>query len=418
MNRIQIKKSLIGTLKELCKSPLGGFRGLLLMLVFFPGCKEEGRIDHIDSNAPAPAQVLGVTVRNTAGGAVLKYKLPADDNLLYVKAVYEIQPGVVRETKSSRFLDSLVLEGFGYARPYDVQIFSVGRNEKMSEPVRGTVNPTTPPVQLVTKKLREVFGGVRIDVLNPEKAALAVVLMADTTNIGYLSELMTFYTSAEKSSFAYRGMDTIPYNLGVYVRDRWNNRSDTVPAILTPWFEERIPSITWTENHLPGDAERYTATFPVSDIWDNKFDENDCFLSELKVVPVTFGWDLGKKVQLSRFKYWCRGALPTEQWRRWHIKVFEIYGSNAPNPLGIWDDSWIPLGRFECVKPTPGVIITQEDIDFSFAGIDFDFVASDFAPEPFTPVRYLRWKVLSTFNGTKETHVAVGEVQLWGKIVE
>jgi len=42
------------------------------------GCKEEGRIDHIDDNAPAPVQIdkASITVQNTPGGAVLKYTVP------------------------------------------------------------------------------------------------------------------------------------------------------------------------------------------------------------------------------------------------------------------------------------------------------------------------------------------------------
>ena len=56
-------------------------------------CKEEGRLDHIDMSAPAPEQVYDVTVKPTPGGAILKYKMPKDENLLYVKAVYQIETG-------------------------------------------------------------------------------------------------------------------------------------------------------------------------------------------------------------------------------------------------------------------------------------------------------------------------------------
>src|SRR5690554_2494050 len=100
---------------------------MLLMPFAWISCKEEGRTDFVDDAAPAPAQVTKVTVTNKTGGAVLRYVMPVDENLLYVRAEYEITPGVVRETKSSYYKDSLVLEGFGTESTYDVNLYSVGR---------------------------------------------------------------------------------------------------------------------------------------------------------------------------------------------------------------------------------------------------------------------------------------------------
>ncbi len=41
------------------------------------------------------------------------YDLPKDPNLSYIKAVYEAQPGVFNETKSSYYTDTLALAGYG-----------------------------------------------------------------------------------------------------------------------------------------------------------------------------------------------------------------------------------------------------------------------------------------------------------------
>lgn len=386
-----------------------------LMLVFYTGCNEEGRIDHIDDSAPAPAQVSDVTVRNTHGGAVLKYKLPNDNNLLYVKAIYEIQPGVIREAKSSYFKDSIVLEGFGSTKTYDVQIFSVGKNEKMSAPLTEKVNPLTPPVHMSSIQLREIFGGVAIDIENPYNANLAIVLMADTENVGYLSELITFFTSAQKGSFNYRGLDSIPTDYGVYLRDRWNNLSETITAKLKPWFEEVIPKATWQAYNLPGDASVFS-TYYLHRLWDNN--PSTEYISGEAVIPSTITWDLGMTVKLSRLKLWPR-QHEDDRWKRSHPKVFEIYGSISPSSDGSLDNSWIPLGRFECVKPSgTGPTITQEDIDFANAGIDFDFEPTDFAPDPYTTIRYIRLITTSTFANTSTSNVMIGEISFWGTIVK
>lgn len=390
------------------------------MTLLCNSCKEEGRIDFIDDSIPAPGKVTNVVVHNKPGGAVLKYTLPLDKNLLYVRAEYEIKPGVINETKSSFFKDSLVLEGFGIPTTYDVRLFSVGKNEKESEPLIVQINPTTAPVQLATKKFRDTFGGVAIDFENPEESSLAIVLMADTANLGYRSELITYYTSSPKGSFTYRGvegLDPVEQEFAVYLRDRWGNYSDTIIANVTPWFEEFIPKSTWTNYTLPNDIPPVNASYPITRIWDENYDVDGFHGIETQMLPSTLTWDLGKSVKLSRIKLWPRNHAD-DRWKRGHPKVFEIWGSNSPNPTGEMDDSWIPLGRFESLKPSgPGTQITQEDIAFAQEGIEFDFGITDFAPEPFTPIRYIRFRTISTYANASFSTTHILEISFWGELL-
>ena len=395
---------------------------LFLMPIVLFGCKEEDRVDFRDGSATAPEQVTNVVVQNKPGGAVLKYTLPVDKNMLYVRAEYEIQPGVICETKSSYFRDSLVLEGFGDAKTYDVRLYSVGRNEKASEPKIIQINPTTSPVRLVSKNFRATFGGVAIDFENPEQANLAIVLMADTGNLGYLSELITYYTALPKGTFTFRGtegLDPIEYEFSMYIRDRWGNLSDTLTATSTPWFEEYITKNTWQGYTLPGDHQPINSSFFLSRMWDDNFDNDGFHGNESTQLPSNLTFDLGKTVKMSRMKYWPRNHLD-DRWRRGHAKIFEIWGSNLPGPGGdINDGTWIPLGRFESLKPSGnGTQITEEDISFAQAGIDFDFQVSDFAPEPYTPVRYIRFRTITTYANMAFTTIHVLELSFWGEVVE
>ena len=393
---------------------------LFLLSIAWISCKEEGRIDFIDDSVTAPGKVTNVIVQNKPGGAVLKYTLPLDKNLLYVRAEYEIKPGVIHETKSSFFKDSLVLEGFGIPATYDVKLFSVGKNEKESEPLIVQINPTTSPVQMASKKFRDTFGGVAIDFENEEESSLAIVLMADTANLGYMSELITYYTSSPKGSFTYRGvegLDPVEQEFAVYIRDRWGNYSDTVTAKITPWFEEFIPKSTWRDYTLPNDITPVNASYPITRIWDENYDVDGFHGIETQMLPSTLTWDLGKSVKLSRLKLWPRNH-GDDRWKRGHPKVFEIWGSNSPNPTGEMDDSWIPLGRFESLKPSgPGTQITQEDIAFAQEGIEFDFGISDFAPEPFTPIRYIRFRTISTYANASFSTVHILELSFWGELL-
>ena len=68
------------------------------------------------------------------------------------------------------------------------------------------------------------------------KADLAIVLMADTAGSGYFTELQTYYTKSPVGSFSFRGMNPIQKKFKVYLRDRWNNKSDAIIADLTPVF--------------------------------------------------------------------------------------------------------------------------------------------------------------------------------------
>src|SRR3546814_638851 len=154
------------------------FTGIVIGLF---GCSEAERLDHLDADKPAPERVTSVEVTAMPGGAVITYELPDDPNLSYVKAVYEIQPGVIRETKASRYYDTLRVEGFGSTGSYPIKIFSVGKNEKSSEPVEVSVNPLTPPVLSVFSsiELDATFGGVKVSFENASKANLAIVVLVD-----------------------------------------------------------------------------------------------------------------------------------------------------------------------------------------------------------------------------------------------
>src|SRR5688572_14230148 len=141
----------------------------LMALIVCNSCKREDRLDHLDSKAPAPAQVINPKYTGTPGGAWITYEAPRDPNLAYIKAVYEIAPGVLREAKSSYYTDTLKLEGYGDTSFHEVQLYSVGRNEKRSDPVVLQVKALTPPIYTAfgSLQLEPAFGGVKIRFQNP-----------------------------------------------------------------------------------------------------------------------------------------------------------------------------------------------------------------------------------------------------------
>lgn len=376
-------------------------------------CKEEGNIYYLDPNAPAPKQVSDLNVKNTPGGAIIAYKIPDDENLSYVEAVYEIQPGVFREARSSYYTDTLKLEGFGEARSYQIKIYSVGRNEKKSDPLLLEVNPLTPPVKTVfeTLTLGATFGGVTVTFTNDTQAKLAIFVLADdTTKQKPWVPVAAFYSAAVDGEFSARGLDPKEREFAVYIRDRWGNKSDTLTMKLTPLYEEQIPKFPFKALHLPGDFwEGLSATSLVERIWDGVANGMDCFIAKDRVtLPQWFTVDMNQTVIFSRMKIFQRTNYPyNEAW----VKTFEIWGSNNPDADGGWDN-WELLGKFDSRTPSGSVWpnYTADDMVYQRAGEDFTF------DQPLPAVRYMRFKVLDNYGGANPYQLC--EFTFWGQIVQ
>src|SRR3546814_17529019 len=89
----------------------------------------------VNTNDKQPVKVSNVEVENLPGGAKISYTLPTSENILYIKAIYEIRDGVEQEVKSSYYNRSLLIEGFPDTQEYDVKLYTVSRGEVESEPM-------------------------------------------------------------------------------------------------------------------------------------------------------------------------------------------------------------------------------------------------------------------------------------------
>lgn len=369
-------------------------------------CKEDPRLDHKDPNTAAPQQVTEFKHENTPGGAYITYKLSSDVNLAYVKAVYEIQPGVFKETKSSIYTDTLKLEGFGDTKEYEVKIFSVGRNEKESAPVIVKVNPLPAPVELAYNELtiEPGFGGVKVRLRNDLQANLAIVIDADTTGNGLLRPLQTFYTKTASGSFSVRGLSATPKKFSVYLRDRWGNKSMAIVKTLTPLFEQRVPK-PFAGYALPTDQPALS-TNVLANIWDGLVNLSIYASNNNTPMPQWFTIDLKVPVVLSRMK--AHQRTPPYTYVGACVKSFELWGSNSPALDGSWA-SWTLIGKFDSFKPSGSVGVTAEDNAYGYTnGEDFEM------PDTPPAYRYLRFKTTETWGGTGQ--VTIAEITFWGKL--
>jgi hypothetical protein len=390
-------------------------------------CEEDKKLIYYDGSAAAPAviDVNTVTVENFAGKSVLRYKIPVDDNLLYVRAEYESAPGVGRQTKSSRFTDSLAIEGFAVAGDYEVKLFSVGKNEKESEPVTVTVSPLTPPVVEAFPSLDIIatFGGIEGNFSNLSGQPLKVVLMIDST--GNEPEFMqSFMIDNPSAKFSVRGLPAKPMRFFAYMMDRWGNKTDTKTYTLTPMFEEALDKTLWREFKLPSDFQntlennypgyRFTGIFDDVICQWNGWANN--FIPDIHSLPSTFTIDLGVEARLSRIN-----MVP---WWAWlyagHPRAFEIYGTASRNP---GDDlnggDWTLIGKFDSWKPSGDdpLVVTDDDVNYTWpGGENFDIKASDEQSNPYFPVRMVRFKILKTWGDGNS--YSIDELFIWGEIIK
>lgn len=383
----------------------------LLISALWISCSKEERVDYADPNAPSPGQI---TIRNTeelAGAVNVVFSVPKDPNFLYARAVYEIQPGVFREAKSSVFNDTLKLVGFGSTEPHEVKIFSVGKNEKASEPVVISVSPLTPPVRSLfgDLTLNATFGGVRVNFKNNiTNAPVALIVLVDSTGLNTWSPITTFYTGAKEGGFSLRGYDNNERKFAVFIRDRWNNKSDTLIKVLSPLPEQLIPK-PYDLVKLPGDHWQNIENYRAELLWNGTNTWPNIFATDQRnPMPQWVTINLKSKVRLSRLKEF---QYSDHLYKGGAVKSFEIWGSNNPDQDGGWNN-WVKLQSFSSFKPSgsPLGTATQDDRNYALVnGEDFEFTE---VPDAY---RYIRFKTTSTYSSAGQ--VVIGELTFFGQIV-
>jgi hypothetical protein len=388
---------------------IGGLMFIFAAGLFFQACKDEP-IGQQPMDSIAPGKVTQITSRGIPGGAVIYYKLPKDEDLLYVKAIYSLQ-NEVKEAKSSVYKDSIEIAGFGDTQPRQIQLIAVDRSKNESEPESTTVEPLTPPVISIGETLELVpdFGGIRASWENPTRANISVFIMMKDKNDD-LVPLETFYSSQVTGSDVARGMDTIPVDVITYVQDRWGNRSASKSYTITPIYETEFNKDNFRRVRLDNDVAEFPG-YTVDRIWDKNKNGDPCYSSPAGtgIWPQWLTFDLGVVGKLSRMRIYQRsGGNYAYAFHEGNLREFEIWGClETPPASGDWS-TWTKLADCVSVKPSglPNGTNTDEDIKVVTNGEDF------LIPLDAPVVRYLRILVKRTW--ADGTNFQTGEIDVFG----
>lgn len=378
----------------------------LLFVGTSESCKETevGTIDKNDHQAPGP--VSNAQVENLNGAAKITYSLPKDKDLLYIRAEYTNKQGLVRETKVSRYLDNLTLEGFGDTDVYEARLYAVDKSENESAPLVVKVQPKTPPFELVHDQLaaKAAFGGLDVSYQNQTESDLAIVILTND-KLGNFVPIRTLNTKSKIGSFGARDLEAVETRFGLVVRDRWGNLSDTAYVTLTPLYEVRLDRTKMVDANInKTDAKNYPGN-EVRYLFDGDVSNNTAYHTIDPVsMPQWFTFDMGQTAKLSRLAWFMR---PGWFYALHNPRKVEIWGSNNPAEDGSFTN-WVLLASHEQIKPS-GLPPGQNSNADNEAALLGETVT---IPIDAPAVRYIRFKTLR--NWSDGVYVNFTELALWG----
>lgn len=384
------------------------------ILSLISGCEEDIK-EPLFQDAEAPGPISNAQVVNLPGAAIISYTLPNDEDLLYIKAEYYLANGKMAEAKSSNFLNSVRVEGFGDTNEKTITLYAVDRSENVSQPVTVKINPELPDVHAVKNTIEIIpdFGGAQFRWENENNAPLSFMIMA-TDSTGELSEVETIYSGITEGQYTVRGFDPEEKEFGIIIRDRWDNYSELASLSLTPMYEEELDKSKFNKIVLDNDQD-WSA-------WEGRYEYSyDGDPNTFNHTWAGTGWpqyftlDLGVDARLSRFILQQR---QTFFYRHGNLRLFDVWGTKETPAQDGSLEGWYPLrvaapphnNGCVSIRPTEQGGTADEDQEHFKNGDEFSFTLDD--PE----VRYIRIVVNETWGLTGFSHF--GEITFFGQVVE
>lgn len=384
---------------------------LAACLITIISCDEK-KLEPITSSLGKPGIPSEIRVEAVSGGAVISYRIPEAEDILGVKAVYQLADGKSREIISSMFDDRLKIEGYVDCEEKKVTLYAINRAMVLSDPVDVTFTPLESAISKVSRSMHIVpdFGGAQYTWENTDRANLTLeVLTTDST--GVMTAMRVLTTASVKGVYNLRGYDTDPRWFAAIFRDNFGNATDTIFPMnnvgeriqLMPLFEQKLDTKQFRVLYLDNDAS--FANFGGSE--DDMFDDNfDTFgHTSNGSMPASISIDLGDKVKLSRLVIKQRNHAYYGWGNPKTFKVFEC--DIEPDKSGNWEQ-WSHIMDCEVIKPSglPEGSNTEEDLEAVRNGHDFTFSLEQ------GPVRYVR--LLFTSVWTSSTFCHMSEITFFG----
>lgn len=434
------------------KKILFSFSLLLISVITLMSCADGDRIDQ-KGGMGIPQEPTIVGVKSVPGGAVIKIAIPDDPNLKGVVATYE-RNGATCESRISRYLDTLVVEGYADESEHEVSIRSFNADDAKSEAQIVKITPLEAPVKTAKFEAFESFGGIKIRITdNPTLAKLALVVQCDQNNadqdLAYSErkwkDVSTFFTESSSVVVSRRGLEAVPTVFAFHFRDDFGNVSETQLIKLTP--KEEVALNKKLCKHYPVADDNFkndTGGGGVDALFDGVYNGSGKFFLAAKgnPIPTWLTIDLGQEASISRiatkprWDYMPFQSGNVREWEFWGTDVdpVEDYKNNPANK----DDAdyqsrhgfsrgWFMIAKGEQYKPSgyapDGTVDgwTSEDRDYYLNSTEYECDnANPLTPRAFDKIRYLRIVVVNTFESWQYKQTSggwfIGEISPYGQI--
>ena len=212
-----------------------------IMMIAISCASPEDFTTKYDDIVPDP--VSNVAVENLNGGAIIHYSLPIHDDMLGAKISYSLTPGgEVMERFASTEHNSIELEGFGDTNERTVILYAVHKSNNVSTGVEVTINPLTPPIQIIRESLsaETTWGGIKVQWENPHRKQMGIALYVQDSITNEMVPFDRAYSDALSGLAYFRPFKPEKQKFSVEMFDRWNNVAAPFEEEITPLREEEI----------------------------------------------------------------------------------------------------------------------------------------------------------------------------------
>jgi hypothetical protein len=378
-----------------------------LLVLSFSACTEK-ELKPISGSLGKPGVVTEVVHEPLPGGVLITYKIPANEDILAVKAVYTLSSGKAYEQMSSFYENKIEILGFNDMNEHEIKLYVVNRAQELSDPVSVKFTPLEPSLAKIARSVDIIqdFGGAQFRWENEDRYPINLEFFT-TDSIGKLQLIRILTSELPTSNFSLRGYTPDARDFALVIRDNYENALDTIRKNLVPLFEERFDKKKMSIMKLASDANFTNWEGMDSYLID---DDKETFgHSPANSLPAAFTIDMGITGKVSRVVFYNRYF--NDSYYSWgNPKDIRIYGrSERPSLSGDWSEWGEPIIESTLAKPSglPSGTDTDEDKAYAEAGFEFVF------PLDVEPLRYIRVVILSTMTGPTYTHPA--EVDIYGE---
>ena len=395
---------------------------LLSFLFLFMAC-EEKTADPISKSGGKPDKVTEITTEATPGGVIISYRIPNNEDVLGVKAVYTITNGRTYESSSSYYNSSLELEGYNDVREYEAKVYTINRAQELSDPVIVKFTPLESPIKQTEKTIKvfNSYGGIVFIWDNPANYPLDYEIFTATEKESFRPVAYTT-SKALADTLTIIDLPGIPHRFATVIRDRWGNETDTIHVLggnyITPFIQEKLSKglmkALVLDNDTKFDEYEGEYQFVIDDLLTT-YNHTPM----MNVSGASFTVDLGRPVKLSSFRLFHRPRSSNDEhagyYYQGNLRVFELFGClETPSQSGNWSE-WTKLLNCEVKKPSglEGLAMTDDDMALAESGFPFTLPMT----EEEQIVRYVRFRVNTVWGNINE-FIYVAELDFYGQNAE